>query len=271
MKSKIVLITGCSSGLGQDMAERMTQDGYTVVATARNLSDIENIEAALKLPLDVTSNGSITNTVNKVVNQYGRIDVLINNAGFAFRCTVEDISDENIQHMFDVNVFGIIRMIREVVPHMRKQQAGRIINISSIAGKVVLPVSGAYCASKFALEALSDALRLELAPFGISVIVVEPGNIKTNFMKTVDKNSDKVISDPQSAYYEFYKKYNSFNDKSRTVEALPEEVTQIVQKAVGAVKPKVRYMASVPAFNRLITHCSDTVKDKVIKSLFKIE
>lgn len=270
MISKVVLITGCSSGIGRELAEKLSKNGYTVVATARCLNDIENLNVALKLPLDVTNNESIVGAVNKAIQHFGKIDVLINNAGYAFRSTVEEISDENIEHMFNVNVYGIIRMIRAVVPYMREKRSGKIINISSIAGKMVLPVSGAYCASKFATEALSDALRLELSAFGISVIIVEPGNIQTNFMKTVENNSDRIISNTSSPYSELYKNYRSFNDKARTNEPGPEVISLVVQKAIEASKPKKRYMAGVPAFNRMMTHLGDGVKDYVVKSLFNI-
>ncbi|WP_238916184.1 SDR family oxidoreductase [Clostridium sp. YIM B02555] len=271
MMSKVILITGCSSGIGREMAERLSKNGYTVVATARNLNDMENLNVALKLSLDITNNESILDAVNKVMQHFGKIDVLINNAGYAFRSAVEEISDNNIEQMFNVNVYGIIRMIRVVVPYMRKERSGRIINISSIAGKMVLPVSGAYCASKFATEALSDALRLELSAFGISVVVVEPGNIRTNFMKTVQNNSDRIISDSNSPYDELYKNYKTFNDNARTNEPGPEVVSLVVQKAIEASRPQKRYMAGVPSFNRMMTHFGDGVKDCVVKSLFKIK
>jgi NADP-dependent 3-hydroxy acid dehydrogenase YdfG len=270
MSSKVILITGCSTGIGKDLAERLTKSGYTVVATARRLETIESLNSALKLPLDVTSNESIMDAVHKVVLQFGRIDTLINNAGYAARSVVEEVSDDQLQQMFNVNVYGVIRMIRSVVPYMRKEKSGRIINIGSIAGKMVLPVSGAYCASKFALEAFNDALRLELMPFGISVVLVEPGNIQTNFMKTVQHNSKEKISNPNSIYHELYKNYERFNTKSRNNNPGPEAVSMIVQKALEASIPKARYLAAVPTINRLITIMGDNMKDRIVKSLFKI-
>jgi len=270
MSSKVILITGCSTGIGQDLAERLTKNGYTVIATARRLETIENLNSALKLPLDVTNNESITAAVDKVIHCFGRIDILINNAGYAARSVVEDISDDQIQQMFNVNVYGVIRMIRAVVPYMRKEKSGRIINIGSIAGKMVIPVSGAYCASKFALEALNDALRLELMAFGISVVLVEPGNIQTNFMNTVQNNSEKIISNPYSAYLNLYQNYERFNNKSRYNNPGPEVISIVVQKALEASKPKARYFAAVPTINYLITKLGDSMKDTVVKSLFKI-
>ena len=183
--NKVVLITGCSSGIGRDLAQRLAQAGYTVVATARNVKSIESLDADLKLSLDVTQAESIQTAVEATLQKFGRIDVLINNAGYAQVGAIEELSDEQIQQMYDVNVFGVMRMVRAVVPYMRKQNAGQIINISSIAGKVVTPVNGAYSSTKFALEAISDALRLELEPFNIQVILIEPGAIKTHFDQTV--------------------------------------------------------------------------------------
>lgn len=178
---KVVLITGCSTGIGRDLAQRLTLSGYTVVATARKVETLDDLPAALKLPLDVTQSESVDDAVARTLQQFGRIDVLINNAGYTMLGALEEVSEEQTQHVFDVNVFGTLRMIRAVVPHMRKQRAGRIINISSIAGKLSTPVNGTYSATKFALEALSDALKLELAPFKIQVVLIEPGAIKTHF------------------------------------------------------------------------------------------
>ncbi|MBP2643415.1 MAG: short-chain alcohol dehydrogenase family enzyme [Firmicutes bacterium] len=270
MLSKVILITGCSTGIGKDLVERLTKSGYTVVATARKLETIESLDAALKLSLDVTNNESIIDAVNKIVLNFGRIDTLINNAGYAARSVVEEVSDDQIQQMFNVNVYGVIRMIRAAVPYMRKEKSGRIINIGSIAGKMVLPVSGAYCASKFALEGLNDALRLELMSFGISVVLVEPGNIRTNFMNTVQNNSGKIISNPNSVYHELYQNYERFNTKARNNNPGPEAVSEIVQKAIEASTPKARYFAAVPTINQLITIMGDNMKDRIVKSLFKI-
>jgi NADP-dependent 3-hydroxy acid dehydrogenase YdfG len=169
--AKVVLITGCSSGIGQNLSQRLSQAGYTVVATARNCETLTDIPAVLKLPLDVTQPDSIHAAVSQTIKTFGAIDVLANNAGYAVRGALEEIPVEQVQQMFDVNVFGVLRMIHAVVPHMRRQGSGRIINISSIAGKLSTPINGTYSATKFALEALSDALRIELAPFGIQVVI----------------------------------------------------------------------------------------------------
>src|SRR5512147_77197 len=136
---KVILITGCSTGIGRDLAQRLTQAGYTVVATARRLETLDGLQATLKLSLDVAQPESVGDAVARTLEQFGRIDVLVNNAGYGVRGALEEVSDDQVQQMFNVNVFGVLRMIRAVAPQMRKQRAGQIINISSIAGKIVLP------------------------------------------------------------------------------------------------------------------------------------
>jgi NAD(P)-dependent dehydrogenase (short-subunit alcohol dehydrogenase family) len=149
----------------------------------------------LKLPLDVTQAASVDQAVELALERFGRIDVLVNNAGYALRGAIEEVTDEQAQSLFDVNVIGVMRITRAVLPVMRRQMSGRIINISSIAGRLATPVNGVYSASKFALEALSDALRLELAPFGIQVVVIEPGSIKTNFAQTAEDQAEAPVQD----------------------------------------------------------------------------
>jgi NADP-dependent 3-hydroxy acid dehydrogenase YdfG len=149
MSSKIVLITGCSTGIGHDLAQRLTRANYRVVATARHPEELLS-DLPVALPLDVTDPSSVASATEEVIRRFGRIDVLVNNAGYAVRGAVEDISAEQVQQMFDVNVFGVMRMIRAVVPYMRQQKAGRVITIGSLAGKLLLPVNGTYSATKFA-------------------------------------------------------------------------------------------------------------------------
>ncbi len=194
--SKVVLITGCSSGIGRCLAEQLSQSGHIVVATARCVEMLKDLPVALKLPLDVTHPDSVTLAVASTIRQFGRIDVLINNAGYTMLGALEEVSDEETWQVFDVNVFGALRMIRAVIPQMRKQGTGSILNISSIAGRLSTPVNGTYSATKFALEALSDALRLELEPFGIRVVVVEPGAIQTRFDDTAQVHAKDILSNP---------------------------------------------------------------------------
>lgn len=267
--SQIVLITGCSTGIGHDLAQRLAKSGYCVVATARKPETLEGLDVAMKLGLDVTRPESVHQAVDCIMQHFGRIDVLVNNAGYAQCGAIEDVSDEQVQHMFDVNVFGALRMVRAVVPHMRQQGGGRIINIGSIAGKLVTPANGTYSATKFALEALSDALRLELVPFGIQVVLVEPGAIKTNFDQTVLAHAQRIFSNPGSPYQALYKKHQQFSDSMRKNEPGPEVVSQVVQRVIENRRPKARYLVAFPFSGRLVLRMGEPTWDFVVKQMYK--
>ena len=270
MLSKIVLITGCSTGIGHDLARRLTRANYTVIATGRHTERLSDLHVALQLPLDVTDPTSVASATEEIVRRFGRIDVLVNNAGYAVRGTVEDISVEQVQQMFDVNVYGMMRMIRAVVPHMRQQKSGRVITIGSLAGKLVLPVNGTYSATKFALEALTDAIRMELAPFGIQVVLIEPGNIRSNFMATAQANSQDLLSNPDSPYQALYQQYLRIMTTMRKQEHRPEIVSQVVQQAIESSKPKARYLVAVPFSQRVVLHLGDAARDALFRRMFKI-
>ena len=269
--SQVILITGCSTGIGRDLAQRLAQSGYTVVATARHVESMNDLPVALKLPLDVSQMDSVKGAVEHTLRQFGRIDVLVNNAGYALRGALEEVPDKKVQQMFDVNVFGVLRMIRAVVPQMRKQQSGRIINISSIAGKLSTPVNGTYSATKFALEALSDALRQELAPFEIQVIVVEPGAIKTHFDDTAQFHAQEILSNPASPYQPLYKQSDQFAASMRQQEPGPGVVSRVIQQAIESPRPKARYLAAVPFSGRLVLRLRDSVWDLILRNMFKIQ
>jgi NAD(P)-dependent dehydrogenase (short-subunit alcohol dehydrogenase family) len=270
MSSKIVLITGCSTGIGHDLTRRLARANYTVIATARHPEQLSALPVALRFPLDVTDPSSIASATEEVVRRFGRIDVLVNNAGYAVRGAVEDIVVEQVQQVFAVNVYGVIRMIRAVVPYMRQQLTGRVITIGSLAGKLVLPVNGTYSATKFALEALSDALRLELAPFGIQVVLIEPGNIRSNFMATAQANSQEILSNPDSPYHALYQHYLQVMSTMRKQEPGPEIVSQVIQRAIEVSKPKARYLVAVPFTQRVVLRLGDAARDTIFKRMFKI-
>jgi NADP-dependent 3-hydroxy acid dehydrogenase YdfG len=170
--SGVALLTGCSTGIGRATATTLVAAGYRVVATARNPETLEGIGAEMALRLDVVDEASIVAAVGAVLQLYGRIDILINNAGYSMRGAVEELDVDAVARMFDVNVLGIIRMARAVAPVMRQQGSGRIVNVGSLAGKLGGPSNGSYAAMKHAVEALSDAMRWELAPFGIFQLVL---------------------------------------------------------------------------------------------------
>lgn len=177
--AKRVLITGCSSGIGRGLALELTCRGYEVIATARNEADLDDLDAAQKLSLDVTSEAS----VEEAVNRAGRIDVLVNNAGLGLWSPAELVPLDVAIRLFEVNVFGPMRLQAKVLPQMRKRRDGMVIQISSLAGRTAGPLLGHYAASKHALEAMSQALRIELAPFGVKVAIVELGAVESDFAR----------------------------------------------------------------------------------------
>jgi NAD(P)-dependent dehydrogenase (short-subunit alcohol dehydrogenase family) len=204
------------------------------------------------------------------MQRFGRIDVLVNNAGYALRGALEEIPVEQVQQMFDVNVFGVLRLIQAVTPYMRRGQSGRIINISSIAGKLSTPANGPYSASKFALEALSDALRLELAAFGIQVIIVEPGAIKTQFDHTAQAHTQSILSNSASPYQPLYQLSDQFSASMRDQESAPEAVSRVIQEAIESPRPRARYHAAISFSGELMMHLGDSVWDTALRRIFKI-
>jgi NAD(P)-dependent dehydrogenase (short-subunit alcohol dehydrogenase family) len=185
---KVAVITGSSSGIGLESALILARNGYTTYATMRSPDKDTSIKAAVQneglpirvIPLDVTDDSSVNNAVDQIISEVGRIDVLVNNAGYGLNGALEDLSMEEIKSQFETNFFGLIRVTQLVLPTMRKQRSGRIINLSSGAGLFGLPGFSAYASTKFAVEGLSESMAYELEPFGIKVILIEPGDIKTN-------------------------------------------------------------------------------------------
>lgn len=264
MKNEIVvLITGCSTGIGRELCKILFDIGYTVIATARNMETLENLPASLKLSLDITQKDSIHAAINEVISQFHKIDILVNNAGYSIRGALEEIRVDDAKSMFDVNVFGIINMIQAVVPEMRKKQSGKIINISSISGKFVQAINGTYCASKFAVEALSDSLRLELDSYNIQTTVIEPGPIKTNFFKTLANNSSDLMSNPNSCYSSFYESDAKYRTKQRQTD--PKEAAKIISDIISKKRLSSRYKVAVPFTYSMITHFPDSLREYLMK------
>lgn len=179
--NKVALVTGASSGIGKSTAEELAKYGFTVYAAARRLDRLKDIDGVIPVTLDLTDDASIRACVDYIIGRERRIDVLINNAGYGSYGAVEDVPPEEARRQFDVNVFGMARLIQLTVPYMRENHYGKIVNVSSMAGKIWTKFGGWYHAAKFAVEGLSDCLRVELKPFGIDVIIIEPGGIKTDW------------------------------------------------------------------------------------------
>ncbi len=259
--SKVALITGCSSGIGRDLAQRMCAAGYAVVATARRVESLEGIDAKLKLPLDVTSEESAQAAVAAVLERFGRIDVLVNNAGFSAMAAIEELSDDAYRSMFEVNVLGVVRMLRAVGPTMRAQGSGTIVNISSLVGLMSMPVNGGYSSTKYAVEALSDAARQELGPFGVRVVVVEPGAILTRFSGAMDDRSSAVIDDAASPYARLYARNKALQRQMGADSAQPEAVSRVVMRAIASKRPKARYAAAIPLLAQVLARLHPAVRD----------
>lgn len=262
-KDKVALITGCSTGIGRELCRTLAEQGYTVAATARDINSMQNLNAAMKLPLDVTDRQSIADAVSQVITRYHKIDLLVNNAGYSLRGALEEVDVEDSKRVFDVNVFGILNVIKTVVPEMRRNHSGRIINIGSISGKFAQPINGVYCASKHAVEALTDALRLELYSFHIDAAVIEPGPIETDFFKTLDRTSDELLSRTDSCYSRFYQAdRNGRKNQKRTSVS---EAAAAITKIIAQKKLKPRYKVAVPLAFRLIVLLPDSLKERIMR------
>ena len=242
---KVALVTGSSSGIGYETSLALAREGYFTYATMRDLKKeavIKKIAEEENLPLkvielDVDNDDSVQNAVKTIIEEKQRIDVLVNNAGWGIWGTAEDVSIEEFRAQFETNFFSVVRMIQKVAPIMRKQGTGDIVNISSIAGRIGFPVSTAYISSKFAIEGLSESLRYELGPFGIDVIIIEPGVIKTNFfdsMKTAKKADD--------TYKEITEKVISGVKMMAEMGTPPKEVANVIIKSLKEEKPLPRYV-----------------------------
>ena len=244
---KIALVTGSSSGIGFETSLALARNGFHTFATMRDLSKDEEIKQVIKkedlsieiLELDVDNEESVNQAIKTILEKKDRIDVLVNNAGYGMWGTVEDVSIDEFKEQFETNFFSIIRLIQKVAPIMRKQSSGNIVNISSVAGRIGFPVSPAYISSKFALEGLSESLRFELMPFGINVIIIEPGVIKTNFFDSM-KLSEKSQQD--STYKEITDKVISGVKMMAEMGTHPKEVASVVIKTLGEEKPLPRYV-----------------------------
>jgi NAD(P)-dependent dehydrogenase (short-subunit alcohol dehydrogenase family) len=244
---KVAVVTGSSSGIGYETALTLAKNGFLTYATMRNLNKSENIKKVAtkeNLPihihqLDVTDDVSVKNTIQAILSETGRIDVLVNNAGYGLNGAFEDLSMDEIKAQYETNVFGLIRTTQSVLPIMRRQKSGIIVNISSGAGRFGFPGSSAYISTKFAVEGLSESMSYELEPFGIKVVIVEPGVIRTNFVTVVAKKSQ----DPNSPYSQIMRKTATVFENMMANASSPDLVAKVVLNAVTNENPSLRYLA----------------------------
>jgi NAD(P)-dependent dehydrogenase (short-subunit alcohol dehydrogenase family) len=268
---QVILITGASAGMGKEFAKQLLADGHIVYGAARRLDKMNDIRqlGVRVLSMDVTDDVSMVKGVDEIIRAEGRIDVLINNAGFGSYGAIEDVSLEDARYQLEVNVFGAARLMQLVLPSMRRQHYGRIINISSIGGKIALPFGGWYHASKFALEALSDSLRAEVEPFGIDVVVIEPGGIESEWGGIAMENLVKVSGGTE--YAPMAKKLAAMLGSLEGKIPGPGVIAQLVKKAIAAEKPKTRYAGGYMAKPALLMRklLSDRQFSKMMLSRIK--
>lgn len=270
---QVILITGASSGIGKATALHLCKEGHQVYAAARRLEEMQDINEAggHAMKMDITRDEDIQNVMNHVIEAEGHIDVLINNAGYGIYGPVEEIPLELAKKMFDVNLFGLGRITQLCIPHMRKAGRGRIINVSSMGGKVYMPLGAWYHGSKHAVEGWSDSLRLELKAFNIDVVIIEPGIISTEFGDEMIKTLLKISGEGPYA-----RMVNAFARESRKSYeegggSSPDLIARVISKAIRARRPRTRYAAG--KFARLMIFLrkwmGDRIFDKILLSQFK--
>lgn len=253
---KVILITGASSGIGFDSAQELARQGHKVYAAARRTELMEPLKhnGVVTMRMDVTNNQSMADGVKAVLDAEGRIDVLVNNAGYGYFGAVENVTMEEARRQVEVNVFGLAELCKLVLPVMRKQGSGRIINTSSIAGKTVLPFGAWYHVSKYSVEALSDALRMEMKPFGVDVVLIEPGGIKTDWGIIAAKHlaeSSKGTAYEEDALREAKLIHKGYSGNYLSA---PKVVTRAISRAVNSQRPRARYRIGSGAFIMVFLH-----------------
>jgi NAD(P)-dependent dehydrogenase (short-subunit alcohol dehydrogenase family) len=273
--SKAVLITGCSTGIGRATAERLAGHGWTVYATARRPESIADLEGTgcRILALDVCDEESMYAAVRTVESEHGAVGVLVNNAGYSQSGAVETVPLPELRRQFETNVFGLVRMCQLVLPGMRRQRYGRIVNLSSMGGKLTFPGGGAYHATKFAVEALSDVLRFEVGGFGVAVIVIEPGLIITEFGATAAGTVEGTEED--GAYAGFNAAVaattaNAYHGPMARLGAGPDAVARAIERAISRKHPRTRYAVTNSARLMLGLHAvlPDRAWDRVVGSAY---
>ena len=269
MTSRIALVTGASSGIGEATATRLAAAGLTVYGAARRADRVAQLAGVIPISMDITDDAQVSAAVQRIIDEQGRLDVLVNNAGYAQYGPVEDISIDAARRQFDVNIFGLARLTQLVIPHMRAQGKGTIVNVSSMGGRIYTPLGAWYHATKHALEGWSDCLRVELKPMGIDVVIVEPGGIATEFSEVLAEHTGEV----SAPYVELQAKVaRTLTDPSFTRKLSPPTlIADTILKAVQSPKPKARYMAGYLAkpMWRLRRFGGDGMYDRAVNRIVK--
>lgn len=271
MSHTVALVTGASSGMGKDFAKALLREGMVVYVAARRIEQMDDLKmlGAIPLKMDITNHDEVGACLQQISEYHGGVDVLINNAGFGMYGAMEDTLIEDARYQFEVNLFGLAHLTQLVIPHMREKQAGEIINISSIGGKIYSPLGSWYHATKHALEGWSDCLRLELAQFGIDVVIIEPGAIKTEFADVmvgpmIERSGQGKYAGMVNSLAELLRKEYDQGGGSE-----PLVITRLVLKAIQSSKPKTRYAAGkysgVMLFMRKVL--SDRLFDRLVTSM----
>jgi NAD(P)-dependent dehydrogenase (short-subunit alcohol dehydrogenase family) len=238
---KVILITGASSGIGAAIATRLTKAGHTVFGTSRKSGATPPADGVRMLAMDVRNEESVSHAVAQLIKAAGHIDVLVNNAGFGIAAAIEDTRPEDMRRQFDTNVLGPLRVCQAVLPAMRNQGSGRIIQISSLAARIGIPFQGAYSASKAALEGMTEALSMEAKPFGIDVVMIEPGDTKSNFTAAREWTA---TARSNGAYAARAKHAIAVMEKSEQAGPPADKVARLVEQAIEAKHPKLRYISA---------------------------
>lgn len=270
---KVIFITGASSGIGKDTALSLIKNGHIVYGAARRLPKMQDIvkSGGYAIKMDILKEKEIDKTVNQIIREQGRIDVLINNAGYGLWGAVETIKIDEAKRQFEVNIFGLAYLTKLIIPLMRKQKSGKIINMSSMGGKVYTPFGAWYHATKYALEGWSDCLRMELKNFGIHVILIEPGVIKTEFQDVMmDSTVERSIGTPYENKLRALKKATQ-EMYARGIGSPPSTITNLIIKAINSNNPKRRYVGGLFAKPMLLIKkwFGDKIYEKAILSQIK--
>ena len=268
MREKVVLITGSNSGIGNATAKMAVSAGYATYGGARHEANFPTIQSvgAHPLRLDVTDEQSMVNAVQQIEARHGAIDVLINNAGYGRMGPIETITHEQWVHQYQTNVFGLVRMAQLVIPAMRQQKRGRIINISSMGGEFTFPLAGAYHSTKYAVESINEALRFELKPFGIDVVVIQPGPVATPLAHSAADSLSVPADSPYRSLVDAFYKVSQQSIPYLT----PEQAAGIIMRAVQARSPRPRYKIGMMAHLMPLMHTlfSDRLWDRMIGRLY---